>query len=403
MDPELIRRLSIPGESKVLLCVLDGLGGLPGPLGRSELESADSRHLDRLATDGALGQTIPVGYGITPGSGPGHLALFGYDPLVYEVGRGVLEATGIDIALRPSDLAARGNLCSVDAEGRITDRRAGRVATEVTTEIAAELSTIELPGCEVAVHAVREHRFVLVLRANEGSPPLSDQISETDPQAEGVPPLDAVAAGPEAEHTAALVNQFAQEARARLAGRETANDVLLRGWSSLPDLPQLPELWKLRAAAIAVYPMYRGLARLVGMDVLDAGESFETAIATLRGAWDDHDFFFLHFKPTDAAGEDGDFARKRQALHDFDACLPELLALKPNVLVIAGDHSTPAMMAAHSWHPVPLLLWGDHVRTDASHHFDEGECAVGGLGTMPAKELLPLAFAHAMRLTKFGA
>ena len=277
------------------------------------------------------------------------------------------------------------------------------MATEVTTEIAAELSKIELPGCEVAVHAVREHRFVLVLRAREGSPPLSDQISETDPQAEGVPPLDAVATAPEGEHTAALVNQFAREARARLASRETANDVLLRGWSSLPDLPQLPELWKLRAAAIAVYPMYRGLARLVGMDVLDAGESFETAIATLRGAWDDYDFFFLHFKPTDAAGEDGDFARKRQALHDFDACLPELLALNPNVLIIAGDHSTPAMMAAHSWHPVPLLLWGDNVRTDASHHFDEDECAVGGLGTMPAKELLPLAFAHAMRLAKFGA
>ncbi len=403
MDPDLIRRLSIPGERKVLLCVLDGLGGLPGPLGRSELESADSRHLDRLATDGALGQTIPVGYGITPGSGPGHLALFGYDPLVYEVGRGVLEATGIDIALRPSDLAARGNLCTVDADGRITDRRASRVATEVTTEIAAELAAIELPGCEVAVHAVREHRFVLVLRASEGSPPLSDQISETDPQAEGVPPLDAVATAFGGEHTAALVNQFAREARARLAGREAANDVLLRGWSSLPDLPQLPELWKLRAAAIAVYPMYRGLARLVGMDVLDAGESFETAVARLHSAWDDYDFFFLHFKPTDAAGEDGDFARKRQALHDFDACLPELLALNPNVLIIAGDHSTPATMAAHSWHPVPLLLWGDNVRTDASHHFHERECARGGLGTMPAKELLPLAFAHAMRLTKFGA
>ena len=403
MDPDLIRRLSIPGESKVLLCVLDGLGGLPGPLGRSELESADCRHLDRLATEGALGQTIPVGHGITPGSGPGHLALFGYDPLVYEVGRGVLEGTGIDIELQPADLAARGNLCTVDAGGSISDRRAGRVATEVTAEIAAELSTIELPGCEVAVHAVREHRFVLVLRATAGAPLLSDQISETDPQAEGVPPLDAVAASPEGEHTAALVNQFAREARSRLAGRETANDVLLRGWSTLPDLPQLPDLWKLRAAAIAVYPMYRGLARLVGMDVLDAGDSFETAVARLHAAWDDYDFFFLHYKPTDAAGEDGDFARKRQALRDFDACVPELVALNPNVLIVAGDHSTPATMAAHSWHPVPLLIRGDNVRTDASHHFDERECAVGGLGTIPAKELLPLAFAHAMRLAKFGA
>ena len=240
---------------------------------------------------------------------------------------------------------------------------------------------------------------MLVLRG-EG---LSDALTETDPQQEGAPPLSAAATAPEGERTAALVNQFAAEARARLGGREQANDVLLRGWSSRPELPQFPELWKLRAAAVAGYPMYRGLARLVGMDVLDTGDSLESELATVREHWDDYDFFFLHYKATDAAGEDGDFARKRRAIREFDSCIPELLALEPNVLIIAGDHSTPAVMAAHSWHPVPLLLWGDHVRGDHSHRFGESECARGGLGTMPAKELLPLAFAHGLRLTKFGA
>ena len=403
MDLDLIRRLSIPADTKVVLCVMDGLGGLAGPRGRTELESADCLHLDRLAEEGVLGQTLPVGHGITPGSGPGHLGLFGYDPLDFEVGRGVLEATGIDFELGPNDLAARGNLCTVDADGNITDRRAGRVATEITASIAAELSGIDLPGYEVFVQEVREHRFVLVLRPREGSQPLSDALSETDPQQEGVPALPAKALAPEAAATAELVNRFATEARERIRSRETANQLLLRGWSTLPALPQLPELWKLRAAAVATYPMYRGLARLVGMDVLDAGTSLETQIATVRARWDDFDFFFIHYKPTDAAGEDGDFPRKQQAIADFDRCFPELLLLQPNVVVVTGDHSTPATMAAHSWHPVPALIWGDHVRTDLSHRFSEHECSRGGLGTLLAKELLPIAFAHAGRLTKFGA
>ena len=403
MDLDLIRRLSIPAESKVVLCVLDGLGGLPGPRGRTALEAADCLYLDRLAEAGTLGQTLPVGHGITPGSGPGHLGLFGYDPLAFEVGRGVLEATGIDFPLDRADLVARGNLCTVDAAGSITDRRAGRVATEVTAEIAEALSEIELPGYEVLVRAVREHRFVLVLRPAAGAEPLSAAISETDPQQEGVPALPAAALAPEGERAAELVNRFVAEARACIGDREQANQVLLRGWSRLPDLPQLPELWKLRAAALAIYPMYRGLARLVGMDVLDAGDSLGSQLRTLGEHWDDFDFFFVHFKPTDAAGEDGDFARKQRAIAEFDDCVPGLLKLEPNVVVVTGDHSTPAAMAAHSWHPVPALLWGDHVLPDLSHRFGERACARGGLGTFLAKELLPIAFAHAGRLTKFGA
>jgi 2,3-bisphosphoglycerate-independent phosphoglycerate mutase len=400
MDIDLIERLSIPGETKVLLCVLDGLGGLPGPRGRTELEEAHARHLDRLAETGTVGQTLPVGYGITPGSGPGHLALFGYDPLQFEVGRGVLEATGIDFALGPDDLAARGNLCTVDADGRIVDRRAGRVATETTAEICAQLeSSISLAGMQVFVRPVREHRFVLVLRG-EG---LSDALTETDPQREGVRPLRAEAKTPEAYRTVELVNQFVNDAQRVLGTQEQANGMTLRGWAKRPELPQMPELWKLRAAAVAVYPMYRGLARLVGMDVLDAGANLESQIEALRAHWDEYDFFFLHYKYTDSAGEDGDFYRKQQAIRAFDASVPSLLALKPNVLMVTGDHSTPAMMAAHSWHPVPFLLRGDNVRVDVVNRFNESECSRGGLGTFPAKEVLPLAFAHAGRMTKYGA
>ncbi len=402
MDLDLIRRLSVPADTRVVLCVMDGLGGLPGPRSRTELDEAATRHLDRLAEVGTLGQTIPAGYGVTVGSGPGHTALFGLDPLRYEIGRGVLEATGIDFEIGPDDLAARGNLCTVDAAGAITDRRAGRVATEVTAEIAAELSQIALPGVEVFVRAVKEHRFVLVLRG----PRLSAAITETDPQQEGVPPLpagavDAVEA--DAERTAELVNGFVAEARERLKDREVANHLLLRGWSQRPELPQLPELWKLRAAACTVYPMYRGLARLVGMKAIDGGDSLATQFEALRRHWDDFDFFFVHHKAPDGAGEDGDFVRKAQAIREFDDCLPQLLNLEPDVLVVTGDHSTPSVMAAHSWHPVPLLIHGRYVRPDGSHHFNELECARGGYGTFPATEVLPLAFAHAGRLAKYGA
>ncbi len=399
MDLELIRRLSIPAETKVVLCVLDGLGGLPGPRGRTELEEASTRHLDRLAEYGTVGQTQPAGIGVTVGSGPGHTALFGFDPFEFEIGRGALEATGIDFQLGPNDLAARGNLCTVDGDGNITDRRAGRVATEVTAEIAEQLSAIELPDAEVFVEAVREHRFVLVIRG-EG---LSPAITETDPQREAVPPLLVEASDPAAERTASLVNSFVEQARKLIEGRDQANHLLLRGWSVRPSLPQIPELWKLRAAACTVYPMYRGLAQLAGMEAIDGGDSIATQFEALKRHWDDYDFFFVHYKATDAAGEDGDFDRKVQAIRDFDDCLPQLLALEPDVLVIAGDHSTPAVMAAHSWHPVPLLISGMNVRPDLAKAFTELECVTGGIGTIPATELLPIAFAHAGRLAKYGA
>lgn len=399
MDLDLIRRLSQPADTKVILCVLDGLGGVPGPRGRTELEEANTVYLDRMAEAGSLGRTLPVGYGITPGSGPGHIGLFSYDPLEYEIGRGALETTGIGFDMGPNDLAARGNLCDLDADGRITDRRAGRLPTEETAKLCEALREIVLPGVEVFVEPVQEQRFVLILRG-EG---LSEAITESDTQREGVPPHEVVATSAEGEQTAALVREWVTRAGEILGGRERGNGVLLRGWSKRPDMPPFPELWKLRAAAVTVYPMYRGVAKLCGMDAIEGAHSFEEEVELVRQHWDDYDFFFVHFKYTDSAGEDGDFRRKVDAISDFDALLPGLLDLQPNVMVITGDHSTPATMAAHSWHPVPLLLWGDNVRRDHMHQFSEPNCAMGEIGTILAKEVLPIAFAHAGRLAKYGA
>lgn len=296
-------------------------------------------------------------------------------------------------------MTARGNLCTLDAEGRVTDRRAGRLPTEETRAICEQLQTITLPGVETFVQVVQDQRFILVLRG----PGLSDQITETDPQREGVPPITCTAITPAGDRTATLVQEWVSRATSMLASQPRANGVLLRGWSGRPDVPPFPELWKLRAAAVTVYPMYRGVARLVGMDALDGGHNITEQIAAIRDHWDEYDFFFLHYKYTDSAGEDGDFRRKCDAIEAFDQAVPEIVALGPDVLVVTGDHSTPAMMAAHSFHPVPVVIWGQQVRRDHLHHFNEVAAREGELGMFPAKEVLPLAFAHAGRLAKFGA
>lgn len=400
MDERLLREIVIPGTSKIVLLVMDGLGGLPHPdTGRSELETAHCPNLDRLAREGICGLTVPVGMGITPGSGPGHLALFGYDPIRYDIGRGVLEANGIDFDLTPNDVAARGNFCTVDGAGVITDRRAGRIPTEEAARLVEELRAIQFPGVELFVEPVREHRFVLVVRG-EG---LSDRLTGTDPNREGLPPLSVHATVPEAEATASLLNRWVEAARARLAGHDRANMVLVRGFAKYPTLPSMQELFKLNAAAVAVYPMYRGLAKLVGMQALPPPSSFAEEIDVVCARWDDFDFFFIHFKGTDAAGEDGDFTRKVQAIEQVDREIPRLLDLKPDALMVAGDHSTPAVLAAHSWHPVPFVLYGKWCRADLAEGFNERECMRGSLGTFPATEALPLALAHAGRLTKYGA
>jgi 2,3-bisphosphoglycerate-independent phosphoglycerate mutase len=400
MDLGLLRDLAQPNTTKIVLCSLDGLGGLPRPAtGKSELETASMPNLHALASRSACGLLRHVGPGITPGSGPGHLGLFGYDPLQHPVGRGVLEALGIDFHLKPGDVAARGNFCTVDSEGRITDRRAGRISTDLCIKLCEKLRQITVDGAEIVIEPVKEHRFVLILRGDG----LSGAVSETDPQALGVPPLPARALEPAAERTAAAVNQLVERARALLQDSAPANMVLLRGFDRQPDIPLFPETFRLRAAAVAAYPMYRGLARLVGMDVLDTGSTFADEIATLRRHWDSYDFFFLHYKDTDKAGEDGDFDAKVEALERFDARLPDVLALRPDVLAVSGDHSTPSILAAHGWQPVPALVASAYCGADHVSRFTERDCAGGALGLVPAQDLMPVLMANALRLAKYGA
>ncbi len=402
---DVIAPLVVQNTTKIVLVSLDGLGGLPRPeTGRSELETAHLPNLSQLATEAACGLIRHVAPGITPGSGPGHLGLFGYDPLHYQVGRGVLEALGIEFDLRAGDVAARGNFCTIDSAGRITDRRAGRLATEINLRLTERLRKIRLPGVEVFVETVKDYRFVLVLRARaRGGTRLAAGLSETDPQATGVPPLPVKALNPRAKATAALVNRFAAEARRLLADSAPANMVLLRGFDQLPKLPRFPEVFGLRSAAIAAYPMYRGLAKLVGMEILKTGTTFDDELATLREHWDTRDFFFVHYKDTDKAGEDGDFDAKVRALERLDRAIPEIRALKPDVLIVSGDHATPSVLAGHGWQPVPVAIWSRYCGADGVTAFTERACSAGSLGVIPSQHLMPLVMANALRLTKFGA
>lgn len=395
-----LRALARPAQTKIVLLVLDGLGGLArAGDGKTELEAARTPNLDALAAQGNLGLADPVAPGITPGSGPGHLGLFGYDPLQHRIGRGVLEAVGIDLEMTDRDLAARGNFCTVDARGLITDRRAGRIPTERCASLTPLLEQIGIPGVELIVRPVREHRFVVLFRG-EG---LEEGLSETDPQETGKPPLSIQAEVHQARKAADIANRFVAEARRVLAAAHPANMVLLRGFSKYPRLPKLTEVYGVRAAVIAVYPMYRGLAKLAGMQGVKTGETVADEFATLESVYGDFDFFFLHVKKTDSAGEDGNFDRKVSIIEEVDAHIPRLLALKPDVLVVTGDHSTPAAFKAHSWHPVPVLLWSKWCRPDNAARFTERECRYGNIGRIRAAELMPLIMAHAERLTKFGA
>ncbi|TWT63896.1 2,3-bisphosphoglycerate-independent phosphoglycerate mutase [Rubinisphaera italica] len=397
---DLTRQLQRQSESKIVLLVADGLGGLPmKPGDKTELETAITPNLDALAKRGTLGLSTPVLPGITPGSGPGHLGLFGYDPVVYNIGRGVLEALGIDFELGPKDVAIRGNYCSLDEEGKISDRRAGRIGSDVGAKLCKKLDKIEIPGVEVFVRHVKEYRLVIVFRG-EG---LEGDVHDTDPQRTGVEPLEPTARSEGSAKTVEIAKQFLAQAREILKDDFPANFLTLRGIAKKPDIPTYEEVYGTRSAAIAVYPMYRGLARLVGMDVLDAGQTLDDQCARLEAAWDDYDFFFMHFKYTDSTGEDGNFDAKVKRIEEFDAAIPKITGLNPDVIVVTGDHSTPSKMKSHSWHPVPTMIAADNCRYDACDTFGEATCLTGGLGQFPAKYLMSLALAHAGRLEKYGA
>jgi 2,3-bisphosphoglycerate-independent phosphoglycerate mutase len=397
---DLMRELREPNDTKMVLLVADGLGGLPlEPGGKTELESARTPNLDACVREGVCGLSTPVLPGITPGSGPGHLALFGYDPLKHRIGRGILEALGIHFAVGPRDVAIRGNFCTVDDQGVITDRRAGRPTTERCVAMCKKLQEIRVPGVEVFVEPVREHRFVVVFRGDD----LGDAVNDTDPQMTGHKPLEARGADPHSENTARIANRFIAEAARVLKNDAPTNMVTLRGFARYPKIATMQDVYGVRAVAIAVYPMYKGLARLVGMDVPDCGATLGDQIETLRTLWDKYDFFFIHFKYTDSTGEDGNFAAKVEMIERLDGEVPKVRALNPDVLVITGDHSTPSKLRSHSWHPVPTLLWARTCRPDPVTEFGESYCLRGGLGHFQAMYLLPLMMAHARRLGKFGA
>ena len=395
-------KLVIPSRTKIVFLIMDGLGGLPaeGKPG-TELETANTPHLDALAGGGVCGLLDPIAPGITPGSGPAHFALFGYDPVINNVGRGLLSAAGLDFPMTERDLFMRVNFATLNSDGQVIDRRAGRIDTETNERLCRKLAAgiRPAPGTEVFFATEKEHRALIVLRGDN----LREEISETDPQQTGLPPLAPEALITEASGTADLLADLLNQAKMVLADEPKANMILLRGYSRYHRFDSMSERFGLFPVAIASYPMYRGIARLLGMAVYSPTSTLEEEIAALEAAWQDYDFFFVHVKPTDSRGEDGNFDAKVKAIEAVDALIPRITALSPDVLVVTGDHSTPAALASHSWHPVPVLLSARTCRPDRVEHFGEGDCLSGGLGRMPMSSLMTVALAHAGRLTKFGA
>ena len=388
-----------PTPSKIVMLVVDGLGGLADPrLGKSELEIARTPNLDALSSRSGTGLTTPVLPGITPGSGPGHLSLFGYDPVKYLMGRGVLEALGINIEMAPGDVAARGNFCTLDKTGMLTDRRAGRIDSAESAPLCEMLDKIEIDNQDVSIFPVKDYRIVALFKGED----LDENLTGTDPQELGVPPNKVRALSPRATNTADSINLLIEKSGEVLRDRENANMILLRGFSMLPTLPDFGQTYKLNACAIAAYPMYRGLAKILGMDVVATGATFADEVNALRDNFDKHDFFYLHYKPADAAGEDGDFNGKVQALEELDSFIPQILELNPDVLVIAGDHSSPAIVAGHGWQPVPLLINSEFTQGEGVSEFSEKAFRHGSLGSLQATGVMFLALAHAKKLLKFG-
>ena len=400
MDFEVMRKIAVQTESRIVLIVIDGLGGLSDPrTGKTELETAATPNLDELAAKSICGLIDPVSPGITPGSGPGHLAIFGYDPIRFDLGRGILEAAGIDFDLKDQEVAARGNFATIDSDGKVTDRRAGRISTEENAELCKILEGIKIDDTEVIVRPIKEHRFLAVFRGAG----LSAELSDTDPQESGTAAKEAAARSEEAEKTAQIVNRFVSEAKDKLSEHHPANMILLRGFSKHPKLPTMAENYKLNAAAIAIYPMYRGVSHLLGMEVLDSGNGIEDQFEKLVKEYERFDFMFLHVKHADSAGEDGNFQEKVKVIEDVDRLLPLVTGLEPDVLAVTGDHSTPAVLKSHSWHPVPIVVSARWCRPDRVREFSESACLYGGLGRFAAVHVMPLVMANARKLKKFGA
>jgi 2,3-bisphosphoglycerate-independent phosphoglycerate mutase len=396
----IIRELAGKNDKKIVLLVMDGLGGLPRAAGgKTELESAKTPNLDALAAKSECGLHLPIGYGITPGSAPGHLALFGYNPLEYPIGRGVVAAMGIGFPMKAGDVAARLNFATLDAAGNIADRRAGRIPTEKCAELCRLLRKVSIKGVEVSIEPVKDYRAMVVFRGKG----LSDTVADTDPQAMGVAPLDPVPTHEKGAHTAEVAGEFVAQARKILADQHPANGVLMRGFAELPHIPSMKDLYGLSPLAIAVYPDYKGVARLVGMEAIEDLADLEAQVKALKDNWAGHDFFFVHHKYTDSRGEDGDFDAKVKEIEKVDAFLPKILGLSPDLIIVTGDHSTPAVAKAHTAHPVPFLLYTAESRPDGISKFGERECGGGAWGVINGQMLMRIALSYTGKLKKFGA
>ncbi|MBN1699648.1 MAG: 2,3-bisphosphoglycerate-independent phosphoglycerate mutase [Spirochaetales bacterium] len=396
----MLEELIMQNDKKIVLLVLDGLGGLPvSKDGLTELETAATPNMDKLAAESECGLHIPIDFGVAPGSAPGHLALFGYEPLNYPIGRGVVAAMGIGFPMKPRDVAARVNFATRDAEGNITDRRAGRIPTERCAELCDMLKAVSIPDIEISIRPVKDYRAVVVFRGSD----LSDKVSDTDSQQTGVKPLEPEATAAEGLKMAGIAKEFIRQAYSILESHPPTNAVLLRGFADLPHIPSMRDRFKLNPLAIAVYPDYKGVSRLVGMDIVEGIKDLNEEMEVLRKNWNDHDFFFVHHKYTDSKGEDGNFEAKVKEIEKVDAILPHILSLSPDVLLITGDHSTPAVMKAHSGHPVPFIIHSEHIRPDAARKFGERECAKGLWNLIRTPHLISLALSYADKINKFGA
>ncbi len=402
----LYSELTLKTKAKLVLLVLDGLGDIAtreqGHL--TPLEAATTPNLDMLSKESAQGRMIPVAPGITPGSGPGHLGLFGYDPLEFQVGRGVIEALGLGVELKPGDVCARANFATVDAKGIVTDRRAGRIPTATCEKLCALLSAKikTLGDTQVIIKAGKEHRFVVIFRGKGLEGPLTD----ADPNREGLPipvvkPRDPANSGQ--VKMAGLIAEFYKAALPVIGNEKPANGFLMRGIAHQPHIPLFEERYLLKPAALAVYPMYKGLAQLVGMKKIEGPQTIEEQFERYLAEYANFDFFFIHFKYTDKYGEDGNFMAKKKAIEELDAALPVLLKKKPDVLAITGDHSTPCALKGHSWHPQPVLLHSAVSGSDKLERFTETGANLGSLGVIESKYLIRLMQANARMFDKFGA
>lgn len=403
---ELIKSLAIKNDKKIIFLVIDGLGGATHPqYNKTELEVSSHPNLDKIAKESLCGLAVPVDYGITPGSGPGHLALFGYDPIKYLIGRGVLEVLGLGMQMTSDDLAFRGNFATI-SDGIVVDRRAGRIPSEETKRLIEKIqkNIKKIDDVEIFLMPGKEHRFAGVFRNKK----LREEISDNDPHKEGNKPhkIMPLNNNEDTTFTAFIIEKFISEVTEILKDEKKANYILLRGFSKYPNIPQMQEVYKLNPVAIAVYPMYKGLAQIVGMEIISGCETIEDEIKKLKELFNKpYDFYYVHIKDTDKLGEDGNFEEKIRKIEEIDKLIPEIFSLQPDVLVITGDHSTPAVTKGHSWHPVPVAIWSKNPPTPKNNvnKFTEEEFSKGILGTIYSSKILPLAMAYSGKLDKYGA